>query len=393
MIIRKIFPSLDIVEIYEELRKIYGDNFIIIEVNTVKKRPIPFLPFFGKEYKEVIIEIAEKPQKKSKKETKLNEEKGFKEQVEEELFLKELEELKKQIAELKSLLEKNKIRKVNISYGKKKLKKEEEKFLEQLGDEALQLFDVLLEKGVEEKIAIEILKKCTGFDIENQVFDLKEQPPQALAGAFEEMFKFQNLENYEEQKVIALVGPTGVGKTTTIAKIVSNLVLNQQKTLGVISLDTFRVGGAQRLESFLKVLEVPFRKADTKKAFELALEDFSDKDFIFIDIAGRSVYDELSWKEIFSILSIIEKEKFLSLLTVSFNMSFSAIMEIYEHIKKYKVDGFIFTKADETLKRGVIINVLANINDIPLYYITNGQKVPHNIMNATPSNLAKILLE
>ncbi len=389
MIIRKVFPAKDILEIQEELRKIYGNNFVVIEINHIKKRPIPFLPFFGKEYTEVILEIPEKPldgEEKSvpKKGKKL-----------EEILLEELENLKKELSTLKEELKKEQKPKKHVVKVEKKdlkLSEDDKKFLSQLGDEALSLLDTLSEKGFPERLVIQILREATGYDIEQDLFDLKDTPLKVLTEAFEKLFEFKNLENEEPQKVVVLVGPTGVGKTTTIAKIVSNFVLNNQKPVGVISLDTFRVGGAQRLESFLKVLEVPFRKADTKKAFETALEDFSDKEFIFVDIAGRSVYDELSWKEIFNIIGDIEEEKLLPLLTISFNMHPDAALEIYEHLKSYPLKGLILTKADETYKRGVIFEAVEKMG-LPLFYFTNGQKVPHNILSATPSNLAKLIVE
>jgi flagellar biosynthesis protein FlhF len=389
MIIRKIFPVKDILEIQEELRKIYGNNFVVIEINHIKKRLIPFLPFFGKEYTEVILEIPEKPLEEN------TEEFSNKEKKVEELLLEELENLKKELATLKEELKKEQKPKRTIVKVEKKeinLSEDDKKFLSQLGDEALNLLDLLTEKGFSEKLTIEILKEATGYDIEQDLFDLRDTPLKVLTEAFEKLFEFKDLESEEPQKVVVLVGPTGVGKTTTIAKIVSNFVLNNQKTVGVISLDTFRVGGAQRLESFLKVLEVPFRKADTKKAFETALEDFADKEFIFVDVAGRSVYDELSWKEIFNILGDIEEEKLIPLLTVSFNMHPDAVLEIYEHLKAHPLKGLILTKADETYKRGVIFNAVEKIN-LPMYYFTNGQKVPHNIMPATPANLAKLILD
>ncbi len=389
MIIRKVFPLKDIVEIQEELKKLYGDNFVVIEINRIKKRPIPFLPLFGKEYTEVIIEITDKgsPKRESK-------DKDFQKEVIREVLLKELEELKKELKTLKEEIKNGKTKKVSIKLkpSEGNLPEDDRKFLQQLGDEALTLFDLLLEKGFDEKFAVEILKEATGYDIENDLFDLKDTPVNALTEAFGKLFSFETLKSDEGQKVVVLVGPTGVGKTTTIAKIVSNLVLNEQKTVGVISLDTFRVGGAQRLESFLKVLEIPFRKADTKKAFDTALEDFSDKDFIFVDVAGRSVYDELSWKEIFNILSDIDKEKLLPLLTVSFNMSKPSVEEIYNHLKEYGLKGLVLTKADETLRRGIVLSAVKDL-ELPIYYITNGQKVPHHILAAEPSTLAKLTLD
>jgi len=133
-------------------------------------------------------------------------------------------------------------------------------------------------------------------------------------------------------------------------------------------------------------------KADTKKAFDIALEDFSDKDFIFVDIAGRSVYEDLSWKEIYNIFKGIPEENFMSLLTLSFNMSEKVALEIYTHLKEFKPHGLILTKADETQKRGIILNAVDEI-ELPIYYFTNGQKVPHNLLTATPQNLAKLILE
>jgi len=390
MIIRKTFPLKEIVDIQEELKKLYGDNFVVIEINRIKKKPIPFLPFFAKEYTEVIIEI---PEEDTNFKTSQKRKKQFDEELLKEIFTKQLEELKKEINSLKEEIKTTKKqKKVNLQRGKDYLPEDHKKFLEQLGDDALNLFDLLLERGFSEKLAVEILKEATGYDIENKLFDLKDNNVNALSEAFEKLYTFQSLESNENPKVVVLVGPTGVGKTTTIAKIVSNLVLNNQKTVGVVSLDTFRVGGAQRLESFLKVLEIPFRKADTKKAFDTALEDFADKDFIFVDIAGRSVYDELSWNEVFNILHDVEEERLLPLLTLSFNMSSEAVKEIYEKLKNYKLKGLVLTKADETVARGVVLSTIKEFN-LPVFYITNGQKVPHHILQATPTNLAKLVLD
>ena len=391
MLIKKVFPSKDIVEIQEELKKLYGNNFVVIEINHLKRYPIPFIPLFGKEYTEVIIEIPDNPVDSEK------EQKGedFKKGLVEEVLLKEIENLKRELLSLKEDLKReDKGKRVTLKVVPKEgdLSEEDKKFLSQLGDEALNLLDILYEKGFPEGLSVKILKEATGYDIEQELFDLRDTPQKVLTDAFSKIFQFRSLEEEEPQKVVALVGPTGVGKTTTIAKIVSNFVLNNQRSVGVISLDTFRVGGAQRLESFLKVLEIPFRKADTKKAFETALEDFADKEFLFVDIAGRSVYDELSWKEIFNILGDIEEEKFIPLLTVSFNMHPDVVLEIYEHLKGYPLKGLILTKADETYKRGAIFEAVEKI-ELPMYYFTNGQKVPHNILPATAANLAKLILE
>ncbi|HIO42083.1 MAG TPA: flagellar biosynthesis protein FlhF, partial [Aquifex sp.] len=85
-------------------------------------------------------------------------------------------------------------------------------------------------------------------------------------------------------------------------------------------------------------------------------------------------------------------EKFIPLLTVSFNMHPDVVLEIYEHLKSYPLKGLVLTKADETYKRGAVFSAIEKIS-LPMYYFTNGQKVPHNIMPATPSNLAKLILE
>lgn len=190
-------------------------------------------------------------------------------------------------------------------------------------------------------------------------------------------------------KTIAFVGPTGVGKTTTIAKIASYFRINMEKKVALITSDTYRIAAVEQLRTYANILNIPIRVVYSPTELKETIESFRDMDLILIDTAGRSpknsehqmeltaLLDEIDEKEIFLVLSLATKYKDLVNIT-----------DVYNDIGNYKL---IFTKLDETSSYGNILNVKLKTNAM-LSYVTFGQNVPDDISEVNVHEIAKKIL-
>lgn len=190
-------------------------------------------------------------------------------------------------------------------------------------------------------------------------------------------------------KVVALIGPTGVGKTTTLAKIAAKFVLEQGARVALITADTYRISAVEQLKTYSDILGLPLEIVYNPEALRKAIEKHSDKQLILIDTAGRSQYNEYQMKELSGLLGIdadIEKHLVLSATTKT-----SDGVELLENFSICQPDRVIFTKVDETGTHGIILNILHR-RKVALSYITNGQSVPDDIEPASVERLAELLL-
>ena len=190
-------------------------------------------------------------------------------------------------------------------------------------------------------------------------------------------------------KVVALIGPTGVGKTTTLAKIAAKFVLEQGARVALITADTYRISAVEQLKTYSDILGLPLELVYNPEALRNAIEKHKDKQLILIDTAGRSQYNEYQMKELSGLLSIdadIEKHLVMSATTKT-----SDGVELLENFSICQPDRVIFTKVDETGTHGIILNILHR-RKVALSYITNGQSVPDDIEPASVERLAELLL-
>lgn len=190
-------------------------------------------------------------------------------------------------------------------------------------------------------------------------------------------------------KVVALIGPTGVGKTTTLAKIAAKFVLEQGARVALITADTYRISAVEQLKTYSDILGLPLEIVYNPEALRNAIEKHKDKQLILIDTAGRSQYNEYQMKELSGLLSIdadIEKHLVMSATTKT-----SDGVELLENFSICQPDRVIFTKVDETGTHGIILNILHR-RKVALSYITNGQSVPDDIEPASVERLAELLL-
>jgi flagellar biosynthesis protein FlhF len=192
------------------------------------------------------------------------------------------------------------------------------------------------------------------------------------------------------QIVAAFVGPTGVGKTTTIAKLAADLSLKHKKHVGLISIDNYRIGAVEQLKIYAGILGVPCFRAFSGADLRSALGRLSQKDIILIDTAGQSHYDTARMEEIEALIGgdqSIKSHLLLSAATSEVEMDAAATK-----FGRLNFSSYIFTKTDETKTRGIIINQLLRLR-LPVSFVTTGQRVPEDIFKATKTGILRLVLE
>lgn len=190
-------------------------------------------------------------------------------------------------------------------------------------------------------------------------------------------------------KIVALVGTTGVGKTTTLAKIAAKFVLEQGIGAALITADTYRISAVEQLKTYSDILGLPIEIVYTPQELALAIDRHKDKELILIDTAGRSQYSESQMYELQEFLKVnprIEKH-----LVVSASVKLNDAKEIIKKFSAVEPERIIITKIDETSNFGTVINLLRYEN-LPLSYMTTGQSVPDDIEVGNPDSLASLLL-
>ncbi|MDE5824225.1 MAG: flagellar biosynthesis protein FlhF [Lachnospiraceae bacterium] len=199
-------------------------------------------------------------------------------------------------------------------------------------------------------------------------------------------------EDEKTPKVVFFVGPTGVGKTTTIAKIASSFRVEHKKKVALLTADTYRIAAAEQLRTYANILEVPFRVVYTAKEITDAVEDFKEYDYILVDTTGHSPNNEAQCESMGDLIHSVDanasKEVFLVLSASTKYRDLMRTADIYKEITDYKL---IFTKLDETTTLGDIYN-LKLYTGATLSYVTCGQNVPDDIEYFNPQSTVKQLL-
>ena len=256
------------------------------------------------------------------------------------------------------------------------------------------LFDTyqrLIENAVAERIAHGLIER-----VRKQLTPEQLRDPRAvranLAGLLESMLPTGGpiqVAPKDVPRVIALIGPTGVGKTTTIAKLAANFCLREHRKVGLITIDTYRIAAVEQLKTYAEIIDVPLEVATSPYQLKEAAARMADRDIILIDTAGRGQRDAAKIRELCRFFEVVRPDEVH--LVLSSTSAETVLTDTIERFKEFSPDRVIFTKLDEALGFGVILNCLQKA-DTRLSYVTTGQDVPDDIEVGKSTALAALIL-
>ena len=253
------------------------------------------------------------------------------------------------------------------------------------------IYNTLIENEVAEKYANELLDEIGKISTTKSSVDF------ILGNIYQKMIlKFGQPVTIplglEKQRVIFFIGPTGVGKTTTIAKIASQLCVNHKKKVVLLTTDTYRIAAAEQLKTYASILNIPFRVIYTEEEMMTAVGDYREYDYILVDTAGHSQHNEDQKDSMAHFLrsvdDSVDKDTYLVVSATTKYRDLLAIADAYSEFTDYKL---IFTKIDETTTLGNLFN-LCMYTGASMSYITTGQNVPDDIEVFSPQSTVKQLL-
>jgi len=261
---------------------------------------------------------------------------------------------------------------------------------DELPDNIKKIYKHLIDRDLDEKVVnnlISILLEKLGSPkhvVDGYLYEILENE---IAKEIEKYTSFQNQAN--KQQVFAFVGPTGVGKTTTIAKLAAYYVLEKKASVGFITADTYRIAAVDQLRTYANILNIPVEIVITHDDMKKAINKLQERDIILIDTAGRNYKKEMHVTELKSLLSVANPDEIY--LVLSMTTKQKDMHEITRCFNDVLISNFIFTKVDETSSYGALLNMIYE-HKKSLSILTNGQNVPEDIMFIDPKKVAKLIV-
>ena len=400
-----------------------GKDAIVMNIKTIK--PKGMFKIFRKTKVEVTAAVDEANSQEQKQESRVTSQ--FNAQIDEKLHpetkkeseeAKEAKELEEKLNSLAMLLEQqieNQKKENQKSAGNKPVKETSDSS-EEAGDREQEKKEAhsKQEDEISEKDSLKnksidlIIEQLTGNEVSytyaNQIMDeitssgnirtledMLSLVYQKIILKIGEMRPISFNEEDKKPKVIFFVGPTGVGKTTTIAKLSSKLLLEEKKKIVIFTSDTYRIAAVEQIKTYANILSIPVEVVYEKDDLDMLLSKYKDYDYLLMDTAGRShknkeQIDDL--KNLFDAFSEYSMTTYLVLSATTKYKDLKKITALYEDITDYNL---IFTKLDETDAIGNILNIKLDTGR-PLSYVSYGQNVPDDIEIMNPQIIAKQVL-
>jgi flagellar biosynthesis protein FlhF len=420
MIIKKYVGKTES-EATEEARRELGPNIVVMTVKPAKKTG--FLSFFQAQKIEVTVALEEEsekaqrtysPQKEVKPAPRAAQKPASLDSGQRDTILAsgggsigkindvrdDNSAIEEKLDNLSNLLEKNFLKNDKEEVSDKISHEEPETVTRSepksdISDETMSfiklLYNTLIENEVDEIYVNQLTDEVEKISKPGLPFDY------ALSNVYQKMvLKFGKSEPIEPNtngpKAEIFIGPTGVGKTTTIAKLASELSVTQRKKVALLTVDTYRIAAAEQLRTYASILEIPFRVIYSVDEMRQAAEDFRDYDYIMVDTAGHSLHNDELKEGVESFIRVLEDEldceNYLVLSATTKYRDLIEIADVYSEMVAYKL---IFTKMDETGAKGNLYNIRMHTG-APIAYITNGQNVPDDIAVFDAQRIVKNLL-
>ncbi|HLR07945.1 MAG TPA: flagellar biosynthesis protein FlhF [Bacillota bacterium] len=354
-------------EAMRKIRKDLGSDAVIL--NSKEVRNGGFLGLFKKRNIEVIAALDPEPEKREKKATPSSQSYPMPKRPhlenENRSVLDEIQHLKKLIAQ-------------------------QNRQFDSYPPDYQVVFQYLLDQELEEDLAREIVDAVV-----NKHEEQKDQK------AFNEILEDTRLEITKrlktlsftgitfDKQIVHFVGPTGVGKTTTLAKVAAHNMLKQRKQIAFVTVDTYRIAAIDQLRTYADILDVPLEVAYDINDYLQALDQFKDYDLILVDTAGRNFRDKRYINELKQ--SIVFNDTVETYLVLSVTAKAKDILDVYEQFRQIPIKELIFTKVDETNQYGSILN-LALKHQLGVACLTNGQNVPDDIITPSPEMISSYVM-
>lgn len=240
----------------------------------------------------------------------------------------------------------------------------------------------LLEQEIESDIAEEITQSVLKEHQEKALEPTDEQMHADIERTISDLLGDVSYQGVTDDKqIIHFIGPTGVGKTTTLAKIAANSVVKDKKKVAFITVDTYRIAAVDQLKTYADILDIPLEVAYNMDDYIQALERHAMCDLILVDTAGRNFRDGAYVKELEDHIRFNDRVQ--TYLVLSLTAKHKDILDIYDQFRHLDINQVILTKLDETTQFGSALNIVYR-EGVGISYLTNGQDVPDDLVR--PSN-------
>ncbi len=363
-----------------------GSDAVVLNIKSTKHRG--FKKLFKKDVVEITAALEEKQPTSSIPSSRINV--AVAEDIMEEE--KQPTAIEEKLDNLQSMLE-SRMKEIDAE-NREKPELKEKKEEKNVNFSFLQLvYNQMLENEVDEKYANQIIGEIESSIKKESNLD------SILSGIYQKIVLKLGIPHEislkeGEPALVFFVGPTGVGKTTTIAKIASDFKLEKKARVAMITSDTYRIAAVEQLRTYANILDIPLQVVYTIEELNHAIEQFKDYDLILVDTAGRSHKNKEQCREIqhlvndCTLLQGMRREIFLVLSAATKYKDLLNIVDVYSQMGTYSI---IFTKLDETSALGNILNIRLNTS-ADISYVTSGQTVPDDISILDAQKLAKHLL-